>query len=110
MCNLLILRIMKKEAFETWLAQTATLTAAQKRQAIKVIQAEKTGELPAVVQAREAALLAARTCIRCGSKGVVRCGKSAGLVQFRCRAAHCGKTFTALTDTPFAWLRSSRPG
>ncbi len=82
MFNLLILFMMERKAFETWLTQTAALTAAQKRKVVKTLQTEKADELPAAVQAREAALLASRTCIHCGSKGVVRHGKSAGLGGF----------------------------
>ncbi len=45
---------MKRKAFETWLTQTAALTVVQKRKAVKTLQTEKTDELPAAVQAREA--------------------------------------------------------
>ncbi len=50
-CNLLILRIMKKKVFETWLTQAIALIAAQKWQAAKAIQTEKTDDMPAAVLA-----------------------------------------------------------
>ncbi len=65
----------------------------------------KSDELPEPVRQREAELDRLRVCTHCGSSGVVRYGKSAGLCRFRCRSASCGRTFHALTGTHLAGLR-----
>jgi transposase-like protein len=63
----------------------------------------------AVIAKRSASL---RACPRCGSESVVRHGRDAGGRQrFLCRKIDdgrgCGRTFNAMTETPFARMRKS---
>ena len=42
-------------------------------------------------------------CPHCAGREVMGCGRSNGLLRFRCKS--CGRTFNALTKTPMAHLR-----
>ncbi len=44
-------------------------------------------------------------CPHCGSVSIGRWGMASGLQRDKCKEELCGKTFNALTKTPFAWLR-----
>ena len=77
------------------LNQILRLTPAQKRRLMLGVQKSvKSDELPEPVRQREAELGRLRVCTHCGSSGVVRYGKSAGLSRFRCAVRH-------LADEPF---------
>ncbi|MFA0309498.1 transposase [Vibrio splendidus] len=44
-------------------------------------------------------------CPHCGSVSIGRWGMASGLQRYKCKEELCGKTFNALTKTPFARLR-----
>lgn len=44
-------------------------------------------------------------CPHCGSMSIGRWGMASGLQRYKCKEDECGKTFNALTKTPFARLR-----
>ena len=97
---------MSPREFREMLNQILRLTPAQKRRLMLGVQKSvKSDELPEQVRQREAELARLRVCTHCGSSGVVRYGKSAGLCRFRCRSESCGRTFHALTGTHLAGLR-----
>ncbi len=82
---------MSPREFKEMLNQILRLTSAQKRRLMLGVQKSvKSDELPEPVRQREAELGRLRVCTHCGSSGVVRYGKSAGLCRFRCRSASCG--------------------
>ena len=97
---------MGPRKFKEMLNQIPRLTPAQKQRLMLGVQKSvKNDELPEPVRQREAELDRLRVCTHCGSSGVVRYGKSAGLCRFRCRSASCGRTLHALTGTHLAGLR-----
>ena len=97
---------MGPRKFKEMLDQIPKLTPAQKQRLVLGVQKSvKSDELPEQVRQREAELDRLRVCTHCGSSGVVRHGKSAGLCRFRCRSASCGRTFHALTGPHLAGLR-----
>ena len=98
---------MSPREFKEMLNQILRLTPAQKRRLMLGVQKSvKSDELPGPVRQREAELDRLRVCTHCGSSGVVRYGKSAGLCRFRCRSASCGRTFHAQTGTHLAGLQA----
>ena len=97
---------MKQKEFTQWLAKTAELTPKQRQQVADSLQpADPEPSLPAKVLERQAQLNQSRQCVHCGQSGAIKHGKTAGLIRFRCQAADCSKTFTALTGTHLKGLR-----
>lgn len=92
---------MNSESFQRFVTELEGLTAQQREVLAERIQV--LGE-----RADSARLIAERlgvraVCAHCASAAVVRFGHSYGQQRFRCKA--CGKTFMALSGTPFLRLR-----
>lgn len=97
---------MKQDDFAEWLAKAHDLTPKQRQQAARELRLpDPAPTLPTRVREREEALNASRTCVHCGQPGIVKNGKTADLIRFRCRSKACSKTFTALTGTHLHGLR-----
>lgn len=87
--------------YRRWLSAVENLTPSQRAHAVEVLQGT-----PAATQAVEAIenrIDDERRCPHCRTPGAVGRGQASGLRRFRCKG--CGKTFNALTGTPFAGLR-----
>ena len=99
---------MSPREFKEMLNQILRLIPAQKRRLMLGVQKKsvKSDELPEPVRQREAELDRLRVCTHCGSSGVVRYGKSAGLCRFRCRSASCGRTFHRADRDSSCWLEA----
>lgn len=124
---------MDAASFETWLGAIATLTRAQRQQALEALmplreleaaKIEQTGRAleepngsarngagvsgPRAADTASVARLGQHKvtvtgCPHCGGSDVVGWGTSGGLPRYRCKA--CARTFNALTKTPLAQLR-----
>ncbi len=89
---------MNHSEFSAWMRDAKRLTPRQRERARNVLDAADQA-MPAKVAEREKELDRSRKCVHCGSDGVVKNGKSEGLVRFRCRSESCRRTYNALTGT-----------
>jgi transposase-like protein len=92
---------MDAALFRAWLAGVDELTLEQRQEVHELLF----GRPPEaeVVASIEDRMASERRCPHCGSNGVVKRGRANGLRRYRCKA--CGKSFNALTGTPWARLR-----
>lgn len=92
---------MNSESFQRLITELEGLTAKQREalaERIRVLS-ERTDSARLIGER----LGTSAACVHCASAQVVRFGHSHGQQRFRCKA--CGKTFMALTGTPFLRLR-----
>jgi transposase-like protein len=93
---------VRKRDFDALLARLQTLTPAQRKQLVEAVQGlDRRHEVALALEEQ----LGTPVCPRCGSEGVERWGRAAGIQRFRCREPGCRRTFNALTGTPLARLR-----
>ena len=98
---------MSPREFKEMLNRILRLIPAQKRRLMLGVQKSvKSDELPEQVRQREAELARLRVCTHCGSSGVVRYGKSAGLCRFRCRSASWRTNLSRADRDSSCWLEA----
>ena len=92
---------MNTESFQRLMAELEGLTGKQREALAERIQ--MLGERSDSARLISERLGTPAACAHCASTQVVRFGQSQGQQRYRCKA--CGKTFMALTGTPFLRLR-----
>ena len=103
-CNKL--EVMNRSEFNDLLAQIENFTPAQRQRAIRTLRSKISDpDFSTRVRAREDRLNRERICIHCQAKGAVTFRKVAGLLQFRCSAEDCRRTYTALSGSQPSGLR-----
>lgn len=101
---------MEAGAFARLAARVERMLTAEERQELRrrLDRADQAAAVATAIAARAEGVAAAGVCPCCGGRGAVKHGRDRlGRQRFRCRAAPdgCGRTFNALTGTPFARMR-----
>ncbi len=94
---------MDNKEFSSFLRQVKQLTPRQRESLRHSLEMDEVS-ISSMVSDRENELDRSRKCIYCGSDGVVKNGRSEGLIRFRCRNQHCLRTYNALTGTNLTGL------